>query len=58
MRVADERMYATWAMLATYCSLYFPLTIWLLRFFDRRARWPLVFTVPIVWTALEFLRAT
>src|SRR5438128_1951049 len=24
MRVADYRMYYTWAMLATYCALYFP----------------------------------
>src|SRR5207247_2721186 len=31
MRVADYRMYYTWAMLATYCSLYFPVAIGLLR---------------------------
>src|SRR5438874_9519726 len=31
MRVADYRMYATWAMLAFYCSLYFPAAIWLTR---------------------------
>ena len=57
MRVADDRMYATWAMLAVYCSLYFPLAIGLMRFLDRRTRLPLVLTVPVVWTALEFLRA-
>ena len=57
MREADERMYATWAMLAVYCSFYFPLAIFFLRFLDRRTGLPLVFTVPVVWTALEFLRA-
>ena len=31
MREADERMYATWAMLAVYCSFYFPLAIFFLR---------------------------
>ncbi len=56
MRVADPRMYATWAMLATYCSVYFPLSLWLLRWLDRRTRLPLVLTLPVVWVALEFLR--
>src|SRR6516165_10498101 len=28
LRVADYRMYATWAALATYCSFFFPLTAW------------------------------
>src|SRR5262245_15582622 len=31
MRVADLRMYATWAMLAVYLSLYFPVAILLVR---------------------------
>jgi apolipoprotein N-acyltransferase len=57
LRVADARMYATWAALATYCSLYFPLGIFLVRRLDQRTRLPLVLTVPVVWTALEFLRA-
>jgi apolipoprotein N-acyltransferase len=57
MRVADERMYYTWAALAIYCSLYFPLAVGLLRLLDRRTRLPLVVTLPVVWTALEYLRA-
>ncbi|HYT91810.1 MAG TPA: apolipoprotein N-acyltransferase [Gemmataceae bacterium] len=57
MRVADHRMYYTWAMLATYCSLYFPLAIWLLRRLDRGTGLPLILTVPIVWTGLEFVRS-
>jgi len=57
MRVADPRMYATWAMLAVYCSLYFPVTLWLIRVLDRRTLLPLVLSVPIVWTAMEFVRS-
>jgi apolipoprotein N-acyltransferase len=57
LREADYRMYATWAGLALYCSLYFPVAIFLLRRLDRRTRLPLVVTVPVVWTALEFFRA-
>jgi apolipoprotein N-acyltransferase len=58
MRVADPRMYATWIGLSFYCALYFPLAVYLIRFLDRRTFLPLVLSVPIVWTALEFLRST
>lgn len=57
MRVADPRMYLTWWLLSFYCSLYFPAAVFLLRFLDRRTRLPLVLTFPLVWTALELLRA-
>ena len=57
MRVAHPMMYYTWAMLAVWCSLFVPLAILLIRRLDRRTRLPLVVTVPIVWTGLEFLRA-
>ena len=57
MRVADYRMYATWIMLAIYCSFYFPSGILLIRALDRRTRLPLMLSVPIVWTALEFIRS-
>jgi apolipoprotein N-acyltransferase len=57
MRVADPRMYFTWIALAFYCSLYFPVALYLIRFLDRRASLPLVVAVPVVWTALEFLRS-
>ncbi len=58
MRVADPRMYATWIGLSFYCSLYFPLAVYLIRFFDRRTSVPLIVTAPVVWTALEFVRST
>jgi apolipoprotein N-acyltransferase len=57
MRVADPAMYFTWALLATYCALYLPLGVLLVRFLDRRTQLPLVVTVPAVWVALEFLRS-
>jgi apolipoprotein N-acyltransferase len=56
MRVAHETMFYSWLCLAWYCSWYFLLALWLLRRLDRRTGWPLTFTVPVVWTALEFLR--
>jgi apolipoprotein N-acyltransferase len=57
MRVGHPSMYAAWLLLAFYCALYFPAAIYLLRYLNRRTRLPLVITLPIVWTALEFLRA-
>jgi apolipoprotein N-acyltransferase len=57
MRVADYRMYYTWAMLATYCSLYFPVGVFLIRRLDRTTSLPLILTVPAVWTGLEFIRS-
>jgi apolipoprotein N-acyltransferase len=57
MTVADARMVACWVMLATYCSLYFPLTVYLVRRLEQNTRLPLVLTVPVVWIALEYFRA-
>jgi apolipoprotein N-acyltransferase len=56
LRVADDRMYFTWAALAFYCSLYFPAGVYLARWLDRRTGLPLVLTFPVVWTALEYFR--
>jgi apolipoprotein N-acyltransferase len=57
MRVADYRMNATWIGLSLYCSFFPPVGICLIRYLDRRTRLPLIVTVPVVWTALEFFRA-
>jgi apolipoprotein N-acyltransferase len=43
--------------LGVYCALYFPLAILLLRRLERRSRLPLVLTLPVVWTGLEFVRS-
>src|SRR5262249_57468491 len=55
MRVADDAMYAAWGFLATYCALYFPAALFFLRYLDRRTPLPLLVTVPVVWTALQYL---
>jgi apolipoprotein N-acyltransferase len=57
VRVADYRMYASWIGLAIYCSFFVPPGLYLVRQLDRRTRLPLIVTVPLVWSALEFLRA-
>jgi apolipoprotein N-acyltransferase len=56
VRVAHPMMYFAWIGLAIYCSLYFPLALFLIRRLDRRGV-PLWLSVPIVWTSLEYLRA-
>src|SRR5947209_2230500 len=57
MRVADPRMVFTWLALSFYCAVYFPLSIFLVRKLDRRTPVPLALTLPVVWTAVEFVRA-
>jgi apolipoprotein N-acyltransferase len=55
--IDDPVMIYLWMLLATYCSLYIPLAVWLLRRLERRTSLPLVVTLPCVWTALEFVRS-
>ena len=57
LRVADPMMYFTWIGLAVYCACYFPMTVFFVRYLERRTSLPLVVTLPIVWTALEFFRS-
>src|SRR5262249_25075829 len=56
MRVAHAAMYATWATLALYCSLYFVIGLALIRKLDRGGV-PLTLAVPVVWVGLEYMRA-
>lgn len=57
MMVADERMIATWVLLAWWCSL-FPWAAWkILLLLDRKTSLPLAFTAPLVWVPLEHARA-
>lgn len=57
MRVAHEMMFFAWLALAIYCALFIPLGIWLVRRLERGTRLPLIVTLPVVWTALDFFRA-
>lgn len=45
-------------VLGFYLALYYWGFAWTIRAVDRRFRWPLVFTVPIVWVGLEYLRGS
>ncbi len=57
MSAAGTAMAFAGFALATYCALYFPLGVFLMRRLDRHTPLPLVLTVPIVWTGLEYLRS-
>jgi apolipoprotein N-acyltransferase len=57
IRVAHPAMYASWIGLALYCSLYHVAALFMLRRLDRLGQPPLAFTVPVVWVALEYVRA-
>ncbi len=46
-----------YAALAFYLALYWPLAAWAIRMGQRHGLAP-VWTLPVVWTACEFLRAT
>ncbi|MBI1916057.1 MAG: apolipoprotein N-acyltransferase [Planctomycetes bacterium] len=57
MRVADPRMVFTWIALSFWCAAYLTLAIFLARKLDRRTPLPLALTLPVAWTAVEFIRA-
>src|SRR5262249_11871894 len=57
--LADATVWLFYACagLAPYCALYSPLAISLLRQLARRTPLPLIFTLPVVWVSLEFVRS-
>jgi apolipoprotein N-acyltransferase len=57
LRVADPMMYVSWAALALVCPLFWVAGLFLLRRIDRLGTVPLAVSVPVVWVALEYLRA-
>lgn len=58
MRLGDPAMYIAWAALAVYVAMYFPVSVAISRGAVHRFGTPLLITVPVVWTGLEYLRAT
>lgn len=58
MRLGDPSMYFAWAALAIYVGMYFPVFIAVSRGAVHRFGIPLLIAVPVVWTGLEYLRAT
>ena len=57
LRVAHPMMYFSWAGLAVACPVFWVAGLWLLRRIDRSLPVPLALSVPVVWVALEYLRA-
>lgn len=58
MRLGDPSMYLAWFAMAVYVGLYFPVFVGLSRVAVHRLGLPLTLAVPVVWTGLEFFRAT
>ena len=56
MRLGHPAMYLALAALAAYVGLYIPAFVWITRRCIARGL-PLWLAVPIVWTALEYVRA-
>ncbi len=57
MRLGDPAMYLAWGALSVYVACYFPMFVWLARVAVHRFSIPLVMAAPVVWVALEYLRA-
>jgi apolipoprotein N-acyltransferase len=57
LRYCDEDSgWLGWITMSLYLSLYFPAFVFLARICSRRWNLPVIFTVPIVWIALEYVR--
>lgn len=57
IRVAHPMMAMAWIGLSLLCAGYWPLALLLIRRLDRWKQPSLALTVPIVWTAVEYIRA-
>lgn len=58
IRHCDPSAWLGWLLLAVYLSLYLPLSLLAARVMNRRWRVPVLFALPIAWTAAEYLRLT
>lgn len=58
MRLGDPSMYIAWAALSIYVAMYFPVCVAISRGAVHQFGLPMLITVPVVWTGLEYLRAT
>jgi apolipoprotein N-acyltransferase len=57
LRIASPPMYVVWVGLAVFVAVQFPLFVWITRRLTGVLGWPRCLAAPVVWTALEFLRA-
>ncbi len=58
VRLAHPALYGGWVALSLYLAMYLVLFISISRVAVQRLHWPLFLVAPIVWTGLEFLRAS
>ena len=57
IRVAHPMMYLSWFGLALLCPLFWMFGLFLIRRIDQLKLVPLGISVPVVWVALEYVRA-
>jgi apolipoprotein N-acyltransferase len=57
VRVAHPMMHLSWVGLALMCPVYWCVALFLLRRIDRLKCVPFALAVPVVWVALEYVRA-
>ncbi|ODA33679.1 apolipoprotein N-acyltransferase [Planctopirus hydrillae] len=57
MRLGDPTMYVAWVALAAYIACYLPVFLLLSRLAVHRWKVPLVVAAPVIWVALEFVKA-
>jgi apolipoprotein N-acyltransferase len=57
VRLTDPTAWLAWLVMAAFLSLWWPGFLFLARQAVRRLRVPMMLSVPVVWVALEFVRA-
>ena len=53
----DETAWLGWVVMAAFLSLWWPAFLFLARFSRRRLNLPLIVAAPVLWVALEYVRA-
>ena len=53
----DETAWLGWVVMSAFLSLWWPAFLFLARFSRRRLHLPLIVTAPVLWVALEYVRA-
>ncbi|MFM7072778.1 MAG: apolipoprotein N-acyltransferase [Planctomycetota bacterium] len=57
VRLAHPALYAGWFALSVYVAAYTPMFVALTRVAINRLGWPLAIAAPVIWVALELIRA-
>ena len=57
VRLSDSSSWVGWLLMALALSMFWPLFVFLARWAVLRMRLPLIVAAPVVWVALEYVRA-